>query len=177
VPNRVKGRPHYYSTKKEEYAIIKFSLDADLSSLFTWNTKQLFVYVTAEWESPGSQNQTNSAVIWDSIITAPSSDHLANIGPATLKKLRKSAAGKPVDKSRGLLQLKNQKPKYQITHPSGRIAETTDVRLKLHYNVQPWVGLLTWNQERDYGLWKAVKGGLSKASSLPAVKKKDEKKA
>ncbi|KAF3021537.1 hypothetical protein E8E14_012671 [Neopestalotiopsis sp. 37M] len=171
----VKGRPHYYSTKKEEYAIIKFSLDADLSSLFTWNTKQLFVYVTAEWTSP-KKNQTNSAVIWDTIITSPSSDHLANIGPATLKKLRKSAAGKPVDKSRGLLQLKNQKPKYQITHPSGKIAETDDVVLKVHYNVQPWVGFLTWNQGQDYGLWKAVSGGLSKAFSLPAIKKKEEKK-
>ncbi|KAI0168157.1 signal peptidase subunit-domain-containing protein [Pestalotiopsis sp. NC0098] len=171
----VKGRPHYYSTKKEEYAIIKFSLDADLSSLFTWNTKQLFVYVTAEWDTP-KNNQSNSAVIWDTIITAPSSDHLANIGPATLKKLRKSAAGKPVDRSRGLLHLKNQKPKYQITHPGGKIAETDDVVLKVHYNVQPWVGLLTWNQGRDYGLWKAVSGGLSKAFSLPAIKKKDEKK-
>ncbi|KAI1853780.1 hypothetical protein JX265_003886 [Neoarthrinium moseri] len=172
----VKGRPHYYSTKKEEYAIIKFSMDADLSSLFTWNTKQVFVYVTAEWPSAGTQNQTNSAVIWDSIITAPSSDHLANIGPATLKKLRRSAAGKATDPSRGLLSLKNQRPKYQITHPTGRIAKSADVALRLHYNVQPWVGLLTWDQGRDYGLWQAMKGGLTKAFSLPAVKAKDEGK-
>lgn len=96
----VKGRPHYYSSKKEEYAIIKFSLDADLSSLFTWNTKQVFVYVTAEWPAKGSSNATNQAVIWDQIITAPSSDHLANLGPATLKKLKKSAAGKSIDPSR-----------------------------------------------------------------------------
>lgn len=102
----VKGRPHYYSTKKEEYAIIKFSMDADLSSLFTWNTKQVFVYVTAEWPAAAGagagahSNATNQAVIWDSIITAPSSDHLANLGPATLKKLKKSAAGKPIDPSR-----------------------------------------------------------------------------
>lgn len=27
---RVKGRPHYYSTKKEEYAHIKFDLDAGM---------------------------------------------------------------------------------------------------------------------------------------------------
>ncbi|KAH6655127.1 signal peptidase-like protein [Truncatella angustata] len=173
----VKGRPHYYSTRKEEYAIIKFSLDADLSSLFTWNTKQLFVYVTAEWASPAGANQTNSAVIWDSIITAPSSDHLANVGPATLKKLKRSAAGKAVDPARGVLSLRNQRPKYQITHPGGRIAETADVVLKVHYNVQPWVGALTWSQDRDYGLWKAVKGGLSKAFSLPAVKVKEAKKA
>ncbi|KAI7783653.1 signal peptidase subunit [Diaporthe eres] len=170
----VKGRPHYYSTKREEYAIIKFSLDADLSSLFNWNTKQVFVYVTAEWPAAGGENATNQAVIWDQIITSPSSDHLANIGPATLRKLKKSAAGKPIDPSRGKLSLKNQRPKYQITHPSSRIAETDGVELRLHYNVQPWVGALTWDQGRDYGLWKATAGGASDAFALPAIKKKDE---
>ncbi|KAF3065111.1 Signal peptidase complex subunit SPC3 [Daldinia childiae] len=173
----VKGRPHYYSTKKEEYAIIKFSLDADLSSLFTWNTKQLFVYVTAEWPSADSTNQTNKAVIWDSIITSPSADHLSNLGPASLKKLRKSAAGKTIDPSRGKLTLKNQKPKYQITHPTGKIASTDDVTLRVHYNVQPWVGVLTWNQDSDFGLWKKMGDGLSKAFALPALKKKEGEKA
>ncbi|KEZ39958.1 putative signal peptidase subunit protein [Scedosporium apiospermum] len=168
-----KGRVHYYSPKKEEYASIKFSLDADLSSLITWNTKQLFVYVTAEWpDSPGS-NATNSAVIWDSIITSPSSDHLANVGPATMKKLRRSAAGKSIDPSRGILKLRNQRPKYQITHPSGKVAQVSDVKLKLHYNVQPWVGLLTWNQERAYGKWEAMKGGVSKLFDFPALKNKN----
>ncbi|KAK8148324.1 Signal peptidase complex subunit [Beauveria asiatica] len=169
----VKGRPHYYSTKKEEYAVIRFSLDADLSSLFTWNTKNLFVYVTADW--PGVDNTTNSAVIWDSIITNPSADHLLNIGPATLKKLRKSSAGKSIDPNRGKLKLKNQKPKYQITHPSGKIAQTEDVTLKLHYNVQPWVGLLTWNLPRDLFLWKTMSGGESDKLALPALKVKDSK--
>ncbi|KAI1423015.1 signal peptidase subunit [Xylaria sp. FL1777] len=178
----VKGRPHYYSSKKEEYAIIKFSLDADLSSLFTWNTKQLFVYVTAEWPAPptgvsDTTNQTNKAVIWDTIITSPSSDHLANIGPATLKKLRKSAAGKSVDPKRGKLSLKNQRPKYQITHPTGKVAKTDDVTLHVHYNVQPWVGMLTWNQDIDFALWKKMARGVSKAFELPAVKSKDEGKA
>lgn len=96
----VMGRPHYYSTAREEYAVIRFSLDADLSSLFGWNTKQVFVYVTAEWPAAAGGNATNQAVIWDQIITAPSSDHLANLGPATLRKLRKSAAGKAIDPSR-----------------------------------------------------------------------------
>ncbi|KAK0635197.1 signal peptidase subunit-domain-containing protein [Bombardia bombarda] len=178
----VRGRPHYYSSKKEEYAVIKFSLDADLSSLFTWNTKQVFVYVTAEWPATpavtGTPSNTtlNQAVIWDTIITAPSADHLANIGPAALKKLQKSAAGKSIDPSRGKLSIKNQRPKYQITHPSGKIAETDNVVLKLHYNVQPWVGLLTWNQDVDIGLWKQLKGGLSKKFSLPAIKKKADAK-
>lgn len=122
-------------------------------------------------------NQTNRAVIWDSIITSPSADHLSNLGPASLKKLRKSAAGKSIDPSRGKLSLKNQKPKYQITHPTGKIAETGEVKLHVNYNVQPWVGILTWNQGIDLGLWKKMAGGLSKAFELPAIKQKaaDEK--
>ncbi|WQF79657.1 Putative signal peptidase complex subunit 3 [Colletotrichum destructivum] len=175
----VKGRPHYYSSKKEEYAIIKFSLDANLSDLFTWNTKQVFVYVTAEWpdssKAAAGTNATNQAVIWDQIITSPSADHLANIGPAALRKLRKSAEGKSIDPSRGKLRIKNQKPKYQITHPSSKIAETDKVVLKLHYNVQPWVGILTWNQNQDIGSWKALKGGVSKIFKLPALKVKESK--
>jgi signal peptidase complex subunit 3 len=176
----VRGRPHYYSSKKEEYAIIKFSLDADLSTLFTWNTKQLFVYVTAEWPSAGGsgsgQNASNQAVIWDSIITAPSADHLANLGPVGMKKLKRSAEGKSIDPSRGKLTLKNQRPKYQITHPSGKVAEQEDVVLRLHYNVQPWVGLLTWNQDVDFWKWQTLKNNLSKKFALPAIKKKKEEK-
>ncbi|KAJ3500854.1 hypothetical protein NM208_g17057 [Fusarium decemcellulare] len=172
----VKGRPHYYSSKKEEYAIIKFSLDADFSSLFTWNTKQLFVYVTAEWPGPG--NATNEAVIWDSIITNPSADHLQNIGPVAMKKLKRSAESKSIDPNRGVLKLRNQKPKYQITHPSGKIAEKDDVEIKVHYNVQPWVGLLTWDQGQDIGVWKKFAGGVSGKFQLPALKtkKKDAQK-
>lgn len=92
----MKGRPHYYSTKKEEYAHIRFSLNADLSSLFNWNTKQVFVYVSASWPSNSSEPATldNEAVIWDTIITNPSADHLQNIGPAAMKKLVKSSKGR-----------------------------------------------------------------------------------
>jgi hypothetical protein len=97
-----KGRPHYYSSKRAEYATIKFSMDADLGTLFTWNTKQVFVYVTAEWAShqQSHANATNEAVIWDQIITSPSADWLSTLGPAGLKKLRRSAEGKTVDRSR-----------------------------------------------------------------------------
>lgn len=79
---------------------------------------------------------------------------------------------------RGLLSLKNQKPKYQITHPSGKISEKEDVTLRLHYNVQPWFGPLTWDIEQDleYGAWEKMAGGVSEAFTLPAIKKKDDKK-
>jgi signal peptidase complex subunit 3 len=77
---------------------------------------------------------------------------------------------------RGKIELKNEKAKYQITTPSGKLAETEDVTLKVHYNVQPWVGVLTWTPEADAGRWKKMKGGVSKNFSFPAVKKKEEKK-
>lgn len=83
-------------------------MNADLSSLFTWNTKQVFVWVSAEWPDAtagAGANRTNEAVIWDTIITSPSADHLQNIGPAAMKKLKKSAKGKPVDPSRSVIPL------------------------------------------------------------------------
>ena len=58
------------------------------------------MYVTAEWPSAPGQNATNQAVIWDSIITSPSADHLANLGPIAKKKLIRSAQGKSIDPSR-----------------------------------------------------------------------------
>lgn len=78
--------------------------------------------------------------------------------------------------NRGKLELKNQKPKYQITAPAGKLAETDNVVLKLHYNVQPWVGALTWTPQIEFFRWKKVKGGISKVFRFPALKKKEEKK-
>lgn len=96
----VRGRPNYYSSKKEEYAVLRFNLNADFSSLMNWNTKQLFIYVSASWPNSTSSELTNEAVIWDTIITSPSADHLQNIGPAAMKKLKRSAEGKTIDPSR-----------------------------------------------------------------------------
>ncbi len=58
------------------------------------------VYVTAEWGGDSNGTAANQAVVWDSIITAPSADHLSNISPTALKKLKRSAQGKSIDPSR-----------------------------------------------------------------------------
>ena len=75
------------------------------------------------------------------------------------------------------MELKNQKPKYQITSPTGKLAETDNMVLKLHYNVQPWVGVLTWTPQIEFGNWKKVKGGVSKAFRLQALKAKKTEEA
>jgi hypothetical protein len=83
----------------------------------------------------------------------------------------------PFGIDRGILELKNQKPKYQITAPAGKLANTENVVLKLHYNVQPWVGVLTWTPQIEFARWKMIKGGVSKVFRFPAVKVKEEKKS
>ncbi|CEG48901.1 RxLR-like protein [Plasmopara halstedii] len=51
---------------KTDRATLSFDLDADLSSVFNWNVKQLFVYVVADFKS--ASNARNQVVIWDKIV-------------------------------------------------------------------------------------------------------------
>ena len=183
----VKGRPYYYSPKREEYASIRFDLDADLSSLFTWNTKQLFVYVMATYPSSSKEvgaESSSEAVIWDMIIPAPSTPYsFQNLKTryfpdksASRKKGKKQSS--PSSKTKdlvkpGVLVLKNQKPKYQITDPSGIMGERSNVTLVVGWNVQPWVGALVWDQSllgSRIGAWDAGKVGRSKAFDFPPLK-------
>ena len=41
-------------------------MEADLTELFHWNNKQLFLYVMAEYKT--EQNDINQVVVWDRII-------------------------------------------------------------------------------------------------------------
>ncbi|KAK1277593.1 Signal peptidase complex subunit 3B [Acorus gramineus] len=50
---------------------LTLNISADLQSMFTWNTKQVFVFLAAEYESP--QNSLNQVSLWDGII--PSKEH------------------------------------------------------------------------------------------------------
>jgi signal peptidase complex subunit 3 len=47
---------------------LTLDISADLQSLFTWNTKQVFVFVAAEYETP--KNSLNQVSLWDAIIPA-----------------------------------------------------------------------------------------------------------
>lgn len=178
----VKGRPHYYSQKREEYAQIRFDLDADLSSLFTWNTKQLFVYLTVNY--PSSQDGSSGmseAVIWDTIISTTATPYSwqslkQKYFPEKKKfqsKSRKAAAAKPktTDLTKpGVISLKNQKPKYQVTDPSGVLTERGNATLQLSWNVQPWVGALIWDKGLlgdRLGKWEAGQVGRSEVFEFP----------
>ncbi|KAK4501397.1 hypothetical protein PRZ48_007206 [Zasmidium cellare] len=178
-----KGRPHYYSTKREEYAHITFSLDADLTSLFNWNTKQIYLWVSASYPSPKHPSTPPSeAIIWDAIIPADAAPYHPNTYTHPSPKNKGSSnrrnskpgknAGKPYPEggSPGIVRLESQKPKYQITDVTGKIAEKGNATLTLHWNVQPWVGLLTWTNRATYGRWEGLKGGSTGAFEFPAIK-------
>ncbi|KAH9882492.1 hypothetical protein J1614_000728 [Plenodomus biglobosus] len=186
----VKGRPHYYSSKKEEYAHVRFDLDTDLTSLYNWNTKQVFLYIKAVYPSLSPASPPSEAIIWDAILASPSApwhtNHYTHPPPKGSTKLPKKskkamAAAKLKAESPypvGELHLSNQRPKYQITDISGKLANRTDAVLELGWNVQPWVGALTWTNWKAFGAWKGLEGGRSEVFVFPevgarAAKKKD----
>lgn len=195
----VKGRPHYYSYKKEEYAHVRFDLDAgmfafsraqhdlhsnnplttpDLRTLFNWNTKQVFLYIKAVY--PGtSSSPPSEAIIWDAILPSISAPwHQNHYTPAAPKsKASKAKPAAPAPVPAWDLHLRNQRPKYQITDISGKLQSRRNATLELGWNVQPWVGALTWTNWQTLGVWKGLEGGRSEPFEFPEIgaKKVDRK--
>ncbi len=63
----VKNMPDYSAQReKNDLGFLTFDLNADLTGLFNWNVKQLFLFLTAEYET--SSNKLNQVVLWDKII-------------------------------------------------------------------------------------------------------------
>lgn len=163
------------------------SASTDLSPLFNWNTKQLFVYVLASYPSSSSKGNTtinSESIIWDTIIPAPESPYsLASLRerffPAPSKSSVSSNRNKASSKNRkqttknnrpGVLRLRNQKPKYQITDITGKMAERGNATLVVGWNVQPWVGALWWSPGTGAVPRTTGQAGRSKAFDFPALK-------
>ncbi|KAF1329270.1 Signal peptidase complex subunit 3, partial [Globisporangium splendens] len=85
----------------------------DLSSVFNWNVKQLFVYVVAEYES--EKNVKNQVVIWDKIVQT------------------KDVAAK--------LQFHNEGVEYFLSDQYDQL-RGTNVTLRLEWDVMPVCGRL-----------------------------------
>jgi hypothetical protein len=142
------------------------------------------VYVLASYpaSSPASENPRDSEVIiWDKIIPAPESPYSFSTlkdrffpSKADKKKNKKSKSQssktKTTETTPGVLRLRNQKPKYQITDISGKIAERENVTLVVGWNVQPWVGALLWSDGTGTIPRTSGQAGRSKAFDFPALK-------
>ena len=126
-------------------------------------------------------------MIWDAIIPSDYAPWHQNtyIHPtpkATAKskkpvKKSKKEVGKayPAGAQPGIVRLDGQKPKYQITDVSGKIADRSNATLTLHWNVQPWVGALVWTNTKTFGRWQGLRGGEAKFA-FPQLKGTEVKK-
>ena len=91
-----------------------------MTPLFNWNTKQIFIYLTAEY--PGkSEGSSNKVTFWDKIIT---------------------------NKEDANLTLTNQRGKYSVwdVEKSFRGRNAT---VRLEWNIQPYVGPLILDLQKD----------------------------
>ncbi|KAJ3433237.1 microsomal signal peptidase 23 kd subunit spc22/23 [Anaeramoeba flamelloides] len=103
----------------EDNYLIQFDLKADLRPCFNWNVKQLFVYVTAEYEIPNRGE--SKTVVWDHIIK---SEEEAN------------------------LVLVDQPNKYYTTDYSTELRDQK-ITLKFNWNVMGWNGFLRTKTEGE----------------------------
>lgn len=157
---------------------------ADLSTLFNWNTKQVFLYLKAVYPSTSPSEPDSEAIIWDAILPGAAAPwnqnhfiHPTPKGTKSPKKPRNSRANpQKSTMPAGIIKLDNQRPKYQITDISGKLQNRTDARLELGWNVQPWVGVLLWDNWKGYGMWKGLSGGKSETFDFPEVGAKTAKK-
>lgn len=105
--------------KPKENSKVNFDLKTDLTPLFNWNTKQVFVYLTATY--PGkSPSSSNKVTYWDKIITS---------------------------KEDAVLDLSNVKSKYSVWDVENSFRER-DAVLSLEWNIQPWIGPLIFGETK-----------------------------
>ncbi|KAJ3373042.1 Signal peptidase complex subunit [Kappamyces sp. JEL0680] len=115
VANTIKMKPQRigrdFKAKKPTLAKITFDMKADLSPLFNWNTKMLFVSVLAEFAN--DQYGFNQACIWDDVI---------------------------MNKEDAVFNFKKKPAEYPIHDLADKLAGSK-ANLTLQYQIIPWVGI------------------------------------
>ena len=92
------GTMMYHTQKRGQTAELRFDLDMELSTLFNWNVKQLFVWVSAEYPTKGYRS--NRVTVWDTVVDA-------------------------ADRAEADMYLENQVAKYRLTDIAGPIEYVT----------------------------------------------------
>ncbi|CEP64949.1 signal peptidase complex subunit SPC3 LALA0_S15e01024g [Lachancea lanzarotensis] len=120
-PNINVRTSRYYGSvngKPKENIRLTFDLDADLTPLFNWNTKQIFAYVTATYNGKLKKDVKSEVTFWDTIIT---------------------------DKAKAHITLDNVKSKYTIWDLEEKLSER-ELTFHLNWNIQPWIGSLVYGE-------------------------------
>ena len=95
-------------------ALLTLDVDADLSGVWNWNVKQLFVYITVDYATP--KHARNSLVVWDALC--------------------ESRAG-------SVIKLANKHTKYPLVeHDALDVLTGNALNVTLHWDVMPITGML-----------------------------------
>uniref|UniRef100_A0A8B9P2W7 Signal peptidase complex subunit 3 n=1 Tax=Apteryx owenii TaxID=8824 RepID=A0A8B9P2W7_APTOW len=99
--------------ERSDLGFVTFDITADLQSIFDWNVKQLFLYLSAEYST--KNNALNQVVLWDKIILRGDNPRLF---------------------------LKDMKSKYFFFDDGNGLKGNRNVTLTLSWNVVPNAGIL-----------------------------------
>lgn len=100
-----------------EQAHLMFDMDVDLTSEWNWDVKQLFLFLTARFETPskkGGPPQIREITVWDAVIQ---------------------------EKEDAIFRLRNHKAKYPMVDFQSQL-RGTEVELTLKWDTMPTVGFL-----------------------------------
>ncbi|KDQ55700.1 hypothetical protein JAAARDRAFT_37115 [Jaapia argillacea MUCL 33604] len=100
----------------QEYTFVNFNISADLTPLFHWNTKQLFLYLQAEYTD--AKGVRNDVVIWDRIVRRKEEAVINVVG----------------------------RNKYVFRDISHSFKNVPPANYSLQYNLMPHVGVLTYGE-------------------------------
>lgn len=67
------------------------------------------------------------------------------------------------------MHLRKVKSKYGITDITGAFGERGNATLEVGWNVQPYVGALTWTTWKGFGAFGALAGGRSEPFAFPPI--------
>ncbi|RKP15469.1 signal peptidase subunit-domain-containing protein [Piptocephalis cylindrospora] len=105
--------PEYRGGVRGDYVKINVDMDADLTGLWNWNTKLVFVDLVAEFATP--THPANAVTIWDTII---------------------------YDADSANLRLRGIQNKYALSTHNHKLKEGQVMNLTLQWNIVPWVGVM-----------------------------------
>ena len=131
-----KNVPDYSARKeKQDLGYITFDLEADLTPLFNWNAKQLFVFLTAEYETQDNKlNQVSH--IWFVMIFVNGLFWCVSCLKVVLwdKIIRRGQYAE--------LNLKNMNTNYYFWDDGNGLKGNTNVTLTLNWNIIPNAGTM-----------------------------------
>ena len=122
-----KGRLRRWGAREEELASLKFDLKTDLDPLLnSYNTKQLFVYLTASFDDVGAK-EAHEVVLWDRIITRGDIRDLRSVSKSKGNRASESKSKKKKGRARrGRVWVEEAKNKYPWKMPSGTFGCAND---------------------------------------------------